>query len=324
MVAKALLGRSLGIHLRRSWRTVERRVAGARSLPGAWRLAACNAMIERGDFQAVIPSLERLGTHRSKGTAARKLLDIARFSCRSDALRQMEDASVLLERAEPGVVGPLVERVPDARRAIIVFFGVGSGFWVLAPVLRRYLGSLGCHLVFVRDSRKIGHLAGIEGLGCDYGASVDALRTLLARLGATELSMMGMSLGGYAALRYGLDLGADRVLGLGAYTNVTPGEVDTDGRDALTRIARAVPGMAVDLRPLYARAVSPPRVALWYGADHNGDRCQAERFAGVGRVELHPVEALGDHDVLRQMMSSGQVRSVVPWLVHPEGVEAAA
>jgi pimeloyl-ACP methyl ester carboxylesterase len=321
---RAIFGRGVDIRLRRSWRTIERRAARLRTLPPSWRLAACNALIERGDFKAAIPALELLGAHRKQGVAARKLLDIAQFSCRSDVLRQMEDASEILGCAQPGVVGPLVERVPGARRAIVVFYGVGSGFWVLAPVLRRYLKPLGCHLVFVRDSRKIGHLGGIEGLGADYQASVDALRKLIERLGATEIAMMGMSLGGYAALRYGLDLGADRALGLGAYTNVTPGEVETNGRDALTRIARSCPAMARDLLPLYAEAERRPRVALWYGADHNGDRRQAERFTVLEGVELRPVPDLDDHDVLRQMMSSGQVRSVVTWLADPPGVEAAA
>jgi hypothetical protein len=221
-------------------------------------------------------------------------------------------------------VGPLVERVPDARRVVIVFYGVGSGCWVLAPALKRYLKPLGCHLVFVRDARKIGHLGGIEGLGHDYASSLAALRTLVERLGAFEIATMGMSLGGYAALRYGLDLGADRVLGLGAYTNVTPGQVETTGDDALTRIARAVPSMAIDLLPLYAGAERPPRVALWYGADHKGDRQQAERFSAVQGVELRALAELGEHDVLRQMMSSGQIRSVTAWLADPPGVEAAA
>lgn len=324
MFGKALFGQAVDLRLRRSWRTVERRAAGLRTLPCSWRLAACSALIERGDFEAAVQPLERLASHGRQGAAARKLLDIARFSSRSDALRQMEDASVILGCAEPGVVGPLVERVPGARRVIIVFYGVGSGFWVLAPVLRRYLKPLGCHLVFVRDSRKIGHLGGIEGVGADYQGSVAALRRLIDRLGATKIATMGMSLGGYAALRYGLELGADRVLGLGAYTNVKPGEVETNGKDALTRIARTIPSMALDLLPLYAAAEPPPRVALWYGAEHNGDRQQAERFGTLRGVELHAVAALDDHDVLRQMMSSGEIRTVTAWLADPAGVEAAA
>jgi pimeloyl-ACP methyl ester carboxylesterase len=319
-----LFGKVIDKRLRRSWRGVERRAASSRALPPAWRLAACGALIERGDFQAAIPALEVLGAHRSRGAAARKLLDLARFSCRSDALKQMEDASVMLGRAEPGVVGPLVERVAGARRVIIVFYGVGSGFWVLAPALKRYLKPLGCHLVFVRDGRKLGHLAGIEGLGADYPSALAALRLVVEQLGATEIATMGMSLGGYAALRYGLDLGADRVLGLGAYTNVKPGEVQTNGKDALTRIARTVPAMAIDLLPLYRAAERPPRVALWYGADHNGDREQAERFSAVGGTELKALADLDDHDVLRQMMSTGEIRAVTAWLVAGPGVEAAA
>ncbi len=213
----------------------------------------------------------------------------------------------------PGCEGSLdamVAHVADADRLIVIFPGKGGRFWGLnEPV---FLNRTDASIVFLRDTGACLYLDGIPGLGPDYRACLAALRRIRAATGK-RLHCIGHSTGGYAALRFGLDLGADSVLAFSCPVNLDvadqpPAELE---RRHLVELRRRAPGMMVDLRSLYTAAARPPRVLLCYGEDHPQDAAAANQLAGLPGVAQHPIPGYAGHQTLAEAMRLGLLDPLV-------------
>jgi hypothetical protein len=122
---------------------------------------------------------------------------------------------------------------------------------------------------------------------------------------------MGPSEGGYAALRYGLLLGASATLGFSAYTNNVMNKADLPNYPAVKRLHDHNPLLLEDMLPLYAEATSAPKVTLCYGDDHQVDTRHASRMASVPGLQLLPVPGLAEHDTLKHFQSTGGMRALM-------------
>ena len=180
------------------------------------------------------------------------------------------------------------------RCVILVFSGLSDQFWLLlepALILRDDLS-----VIFVRDASGGMYLAGLDGVGATYQDCVTGFQGLidaLSRLGDSGEKLavycIGLSLGGYAAMRFGLDLGARAVLVYGGQTTLDPAHhpgVDSPWSSVLLQ---AAPQMAVDLLPLYAAAASPPRTRLVFGERNLSDAAAAARARGSSAFTLQPI-----------------------------------
>ncbi|WP_206936049.1 alpha/beta fold hydrolase [Roseococcus thiosulfatophilus] len=198
-----------------------------------------------------------------------------------------------------------------ADRALIVFAGGGRGFWPLVDELHRVLRGCGTHLIYLRDLGGSFYLAGDPDLGiADYGGVLDVLRAQAAGLGATRLACLGNSAGGYAALRYALDLGAEAALAFSMLTNPQTRH-DPQVSPALNAIARRNPGLVLDLAQAYAAVPRPPRAILCFGEGHEADRREAERMRGIPGVRLVAAEGLAEHGAIRWFLRRGEVPGLV-------------
>lgn len=184
---------------------------------------------------------------------------------------------------------------------LVAFGGFTETFWLAPP----FLELADCHVIVLRDSRRMFHLAGVDGLGETYMACVGALRQLAAELSADHIFLAGSSAGGYAALRYALDLEVRGVLAISPVTQLNAGEKELAQYPALRPIARAAPEMMQDVIPLYQRAQNPPKVIVAWGKRHPLDHWQATRMQVLPNVALEPVDA-AEHPVWIPLQAQGR------------------
>src|SRR5574337_2143367 len=97
----------------------------------------------------------------------------------------------------------MVIRAEKAEQVLIAFGGASESFWVPPS----FLELPDCHVIILRDARRLFHFVGVEGLGANYSECVAGLKKLIGDLGVKKVFAAGSSSGGYAALRYALDLG---------------------------------------------------------------------------------------------------------------------
>ena len=69
--------------------------------------------------------------------------------------------------------------------------------------------------LFLREPSMRWYLAGIEGISHDVASTAEALRDAVDRAGAASVTVIGQSMGAYAAILYGALIGADKVISFG-------------------------------------------------------------------------------------------------------------
>ena len=188
-----------------------------------------------------------------------------------------------------------------AEALVLVFSGAGHRAFLSLDIMHRILRTTGASLVYLRDLQHTRYLGGVVGLGDDFGATADAFRAIKARSGARRLLMIGHCAGCSAALRYGLALGAEGVLGVAPRV---PGPailkgLSPQGMAKLEAVRKSAGQFAGDLPSLYLGAASRPRVTLIAGAGIEPEasfaREMAAKVPGVASIEMQGLKvSLGD------------------------------
>ncbi len=201
----------------------------------------------------------------------------------------------------------LAARRPGAEATLLHFAGAGDvGLGMPLPLVHRWLGLLDANVVYLRPFNEDYYLAGLPHFGSGIAAMVEGLKTLLRELGGRRIYCSGGSMGGFAAIRFGLELKADAILATGAQTIVGP-DFDREGvRLNRRRLARDFPGAALDVAPLWEASAGHPRLMLIYGDCNWDDRLHAERMAGLPNVELRPVDGFDGHFIASELIRRGE------------------
>ncbi|MBB3898696.1 alpha/beta fold hydrolase [Roseococcus suduntuyensis] len=276
--------------------------AGPPSLRDVENLLRFSTPSEAKRVLETLPALDR------ESATGRACAHIIRTLEHSGLLEDLEAGGA--EPARPGTT--LVWRNPaGGDRALIVFSGGARGYWLLLDELHRVLRGCGVHLIYLRGLGASFYMAGDPDLGiADYAGLLDLLRAQAAGLGATHLACLGNSAGGYAALRYALDLGAEGALAFSMLTNPQTRH-DPQFAPAINAIAQRNPGLVFDLAQAYAAAARPPRTILCFGEGHETDRREAARMRGIPGVRLVAAEGLADHGAIRWFLRRGEVPGLV-------------
>ena len=117
-----------------------------------------------------------------------------------------------------------IAKRPGADTVVLLFCGGGT-YRLGMPLnaFHRWGGQMPAHLIYLRDFRDEFFLDGVGTIGGGLGRTLEFLRQAIYELGACRILCYGFSVGGFAALHYGLLLDAARVLALGAPVDLQPG-----------------------------------------------------------------------------------------------------
>jgi hypothetical protein len=295
-------------------------IAASAHADPAERLRACTELVQRGATRLALPALRELEAQPALAIDARKLMAAARYverahrwldfaGERATAGRwQTLDGSPPGESREPS--GALLWVRNGAAKTALAFSTYAGGFgfmrgWGSVFLAHRFLASFPLNIVYLRDETYCLNLAGNRSLGADYGACVEALRSLCAQRGWRELYALGFSMGGYSALRFGLDLGVRAALSFSGPTSLASAEYRE--QMGLKWLHEAAPQMTVDLLPLFRRASRRPRLLLCYGDANAGDAEMATRMAGLPETELIPFEGFDGHSTFMEAGRLGRL-----------------
>ncbi len=293
-------------------------VLAAADGPPDKRIAACDRLVRDGHFDEVVGPLEQLAALPATASEARKLIAICRQLKRWGIVGQLEaythqsasapNPELLPDFAEKS--GALIARRPRADKVIFVFSGAMKKIWVSLHLLHQMLPKQDCHIVYLRDDDRCCYLTGVGGFGDSYDAALSGMRELVAALGDPRVFCIGSSGGGYAALRYGLDLGAQGVLAFSPSTD--PSHLPAAFKGTfLEGFCEQNPHVTTDLREAYATAVEPPVATLVFGGAHEEDTAASRRMQGLPTITLCPIEGYDRHDAISQTLASGQFPGLI-------------
>jgi hypothetical protein len=290
-------------------------------------LDICKDLIAHGEFNDAAAVLGKIiavdqGNSLETSVKARRMLGLCKQLKQSGLIDEVVSYGDILERLQIGRHDPdyampdgvLVRPTEGATDALIVFTPHDGDFWISINLLHHHLKAFPWHIVYLRDAKGCFHMAGLHGLGDDYPACLTGLNTLLDGLGVQNIYTMGGSVGGYAALRYGLDLKARGVLAFSAASTLEPSTWPEAYRPALVPIRDKVPHMAVELDHLYRIAEQRPRTLLCYGDQSDFDVAQANRMTGIEGVRHIPIAGYANHDAISYMVVNKKMGLIHNWL----------
>jgi len=191
-----------------------------------------------------------------------------------------------------------IARRPASDAALILFCGAGTHrLGVPLNAFHRWAGDIPATLIYLRDFRHKLFLDGVPALGSGLEATLAGLHRLLQELGVRRTFCYGFSVGGFAALLYGLLLRAQRVLALAPAVTLEPRfNAHLRWAQAARRASGEFPALDLNLVQQYTNAAATPRATLVYGEQNWDDRLHAEYMAPVRYVELHPLAGFAGHN----------------------------
>jgi tetratricopeptide (TPR) repeat protein len=219
----------------------------------------------------------------------------------------------------------MIGEVDGALSAVLVFTGSNDAVSMPLPLFDRYMAALNITVIYLKDFNRLRFLRGVQSLGDDYPSSLTALREKLSRLNAKRLCTIGNCDGGFAAIRYGIELGADRIVTFCTPT-FSPDEALTRIEQARNfmrkRLAAQVPAEMMDLRGFLEGREYSAQIDLFYEENDPRDRAQALHLEGLPGVRLNPQPGLSNHYLLRRLALTSD--DLEGWLCKLLGAESTA
>lgn len=218
-----------------------------------------------------------------------------------------------------------VLHVDDPRGApvMLVFFaGIGGAFGGLpAFEFRHTVARVRTNQVFVRDPSSLWYLKGVRGAGSSAEELAAYLREECRRRGAKRVVTVGNSAGGYAAILFGVLIGADEVHAFSPKTRLlerSDFHSEAKLRILLDHVGRDHPYLDLT-RFLAEHADGPTLIHIHYANGDKVDATHALRVKGLPNVRLwryrwrtHAlVKVLKDYGVLRPILTSAIAGSPV-------------
>ncbi|WP_421725957.1 hypothetical protein [Bauldia sp.] len=191
-----------------------------------------------------------------------------------------------------------------ADTTVLAFAGHSKRIGVSAYFMERILRRQDTNVVFLFDWRKTYYLGGVKGLGSNVNETVQSLTSLLSDMGTRKLICLGQSAGGYAALRYGSSLSADGVL---AFSPTTHRVVTSKARLQIREgTGREADPYELDLSRQLRQSAHKQTKRIVFGAGSETDVESAKMLSGLPGVVLQPVPENSRHEILSQLVLSGE------------------
>lgn len=211
-------------------------------------------------------------------------------------------------RDDPALDVQVVRR-QGATEALFVFTGILGGAGMPITVIHRWFGMLKMHVVYLRDLNRAAYNHGVRSLGPDCHSAFSGLSAVADGLGARAILTYGNSIGGYGALRYGLELGARFVTGFSAITSMAPPLAP------IAQLNRRELPVGPDLRPMYVAGRAPARTLLVYGEACAPDGRHARNLANAPGVTLETLDDCPRHEAALCAIVQGRFRQLLERMV---------
>lgn len=223
-----------------------------------------------------------------------------------DQERTNENRSPVLEELRPG-----------ARRLYFLFGGINSRVGMPQFEFYRSAQILDEHKIFLRDFSQSWYQRGLPGIAADPFELGEYLKSRIAELAPEQVTFVGNSMGGFAAILFASMLGTGRAIAFAPQTFISPGR-RLAARDFRwtrqllpTYAATAFRPHLYDLPSALGKRLSrPSAIDIYYSRHERLDALHAETLAGLESVQLHPRD-VGGHMLVRHLRDTGALADVL-------------
>lgn len=157
----------------------------------------------------------------------------------------------------------------QASRTLIAFGGMTMGLSMPPKEFFKSFVDKDINIIFVKDFKQYWYQKGLLGITNDIESTVEYLKEILPET-TGKLITLGASAGGYAAIRFGVALNADRVLAFSPQTLIDKETVRVFAKSCLRDMS--FDRIDLDLNKVLERYDSNAAIEVYYGSKNRRDR----------------------------------------------------
>lgn len=212
---------------------------------------------------------------------------------------------------------PIVtELSADGSNLYIFFGGIAAG--IAMPPLEFYNSSriIDQHKIFIRDFGQCWYQDGLPGISHDLRDTAAYLRARIDEVEPNTTFFVGNSMGGYAAIMFGVLVGQGEVIAFAPQTFISPGlrlwHRDFRWRRRILDTYRRsfFKPKIWNLRPLLRSIGGRQKISVFVSTDHRLDRAHAAHIKGIAGVSVYEFDS-GGHELVKMLRDQGQLPSIM-------------
>jgi len=262
----------------------------------------------------------RHANERGNKLIARRMFD--ELVARADRYNLTRKAKTAAPAAEAGAAEPAgyqVELCPEKDSSWIISFSGRRAetdqrkisAWGPFEFVKTLYGK-NLHQFYVRDRDNLWYQYGIDGLAENIDAAAKAMHAEVQKAPHKRVVTIGNSMGGYAAILYGILAGVDKVIAFAPQSFISHDMRQQHGDKRWQSDLGRIPHEDMpypDLLPLI-EAHPEVKIAVYYCEGDELDKLHAERLRQLPNVSIHTLES-DDHNVGRALKKLGLLAQIV-------------
>jgi hypothetical protein len=209
---------------------------------------------------------------------------------------------------------PLAYDFSYSHRPLLIAFGGIQGALGLPPFeFFNFTKSMQTNKLYVRDLEQSWYHSGLSPYTRNIEETIAFLRTKISESTSSKIIMVGNSMGGYAALLFGLAVNAERILAFSPQTFIDKWHRklfwDRRWPHRIKAAQQIAPRHYLDLKPL-CKSNLKPDINIFFGETNRLDKIHAKRLSHCDNIKLHPYKE-GGHSVVKVLRDNGTLSKLI-------------
>jgi len=195
----------------------------------------------------------------------------------------------------------------NSSKTLLAFGGMASGISMPPKEFFQSLSNSDINIIFIKDFKQCWYQNGLLGKSKDIDSTISYLSSIIPPTTKT-LVTLGASAGGYAAIRFGIPLKADRIMAFSPQTFIDEETASVFSKSSLRHLKFDDDNL--DLRKIFKRYNMQDNIEVYYGKHNNRDRKAIEHIREY--IKEFPFETdshllalfLKEQGILKEILSS--------------------
>lgn len=195
------------------------------------------------------------------------------------------------------------------RPLLIAFGGISGGLGVPPFEFFKATEDLDVNKIWLRDLSQSWYHSGQPSVSRNINGTARFLRRMVDKLRSDHVVIFGNSMGGYAAILFGILINADAVHAFSPHTNITSSK-DIRYKDKLRYVHDNFSNKFFDLRSVMRSTDYLCDFNLYFGSQNKLDKKHAMHLEGEQNVTLNSYDFDG-HGLIKVLKKSGELRNII-------------
>jgi hypothetical protein len=203
----------------------------------------------------------------------------------------------------------IVDLSRPGKPLVIAFGGLKGAMGVPPFEFFKLTDDLQVNKIFLRDLDQSFYHSGLLGISEDIDGTVAFLKQKIDESGADKVVLFGNSMGGYAALLFGILLGADTVHAVVPQTYIHESNSE-EGYKTIEYVCEHFSDQYFDLKDVIRIHGNSCELNIHFDSNYERDHRNAMHLKGSQNVILHAFDE-GGHNLAKEMKKSGKLREII-------------